>query len=59
MVRHISTNLITHSLVTMMLLRVAPNIYFLGHAGSVIVNGLKIAGASGIYKQKDYKMGEP
>lgn len=38
-------------------LRVAPSIYFLGYAGSVIVNGLKISGASGIYKAKDYKKG--
>lgn len=27
----------------------APNIYYLGVAGSVIVNGLRISGASGIY----------
>lgn len=36
----------------------APNIYYLGAAGSVLVNGLRIAGASGIYKSHDYKKGE-
>ncbi|KAI0261773.1 Metallo-dependent phosphatase-like protein [Gloeopeniophorella convolvens] len=35
----------------------APNIYFLGHAGCVQVNGLRIAGASGIFKQHDYHRG--
>ncbi|KAG6860936.1 hypothetical protein C0995_005766 [Termitomyces sp. Mi166 len=35
----------------------APNIYFLGHAGSVIVNGLRIAGASGVYTQHHYQIG--
>lgn len=30
----------------------APNIYYLGAAGSVIVNGLRIAGASGIFYNK-------
>ena len=35
----------------------APNIYFLGHAGCVQVNGLRIAGASGIYKSHDFKLG--
>ncbi|GLB42488.1 putative lariat debranching enzyme, C-terminal domain [Lyophyllum shimeji] len=35
----------------------APNIYFLGHAGSVIVNGLRIAGASGIFKAQDFRQG--
>ncbi|KAG6872557.1 hypothetical protein C0995_008901 [Termitomyces sp. Mi166 len=35
----------------------APNIYFLGHAGSVIVNGLRISGASGIYKDHDFRFG--
>lgn len=36
----------------------APNIYYLGAAGSVIVNGLRISGASGIYKSHDYEKGE-
>ncbi|EKD05262.1 hypothetical protein A1Q2_00492 [Trichosporon asahii var. asahii CBS 8904] len=31
----------------------APNIYYLGAGGSVIVNGLRIAGASGIYSRPD------
>lgn len=35
----------------------APNIYFLGHAGCVQVNGLRIAGASGIYKSHDFRLG--
>ncbi|KAG6333217.1 hypothetical protein ID866_5872 [Astraeus odoratus] len=35
----------------------APNIYFLGHAGCVQVNGLRIAGASGIYKGHDFRLG--
>lgn len=35
----------------------APNIYYLGHAGSVIVNGIRISGASGIYKSHDYHKG--
>lgn len=35
----------------------APNIYYLGVGGSVIVNGLRIAGASGIYKGYDYHRG--
>ncbi|KAG6831362.1 hypothetical protein H0H87_005373 [Tephrocybe sp. NHM501043] len=35
----------------------APNIYFLGHAGSIIVNGLRISGASGIYKGHDFPRG--
>ncbi|KAF5327322.1 hypothetical protein D9619_004265 [Psilocybe cf. subviscida] len=35
----------------------APNIYFLGHSGSVKVNGLNIAGASGIYKAHDFQLG--
>ncbi|KAH0581213.1 hypothetical protein H2248_012330 [Termitomyces sp. 'cryptogamus'] len=35
----------------------APNIYFLGHAGSVIVDGLRISGASGIYKENHYQIG--
>lgn len=36
----------------------AENIYYLGAAGSVIVNGLRIVGASGIYKDRDYHRGE-
>ncbi|PPQ81075.1 hypothetical protein CVT25_014538, partial [Psilocybe cyanescens] len=35
----------------------APNIYFLGHAGSVRVNGVSIAGASGIFKAHDFRLG--
>ncbi|PWN30005.1 hypothetical protein BDZ90DRAFT_215327 [Jaminaea rosea] len=35
----------------------APNIYFLGEAGAVDVNGVIIAGASGIYKSHDYTSG--
>ncbi|KAG6835406.1 hypothetical protein H0H93_001784 [Arthromyces matolae] len=36
---------------------VAPDMYFLGHAGSVMVNGLRISGASGIYKENHYNCG--
>jgi len=35
----------------------APNIYFLGTAGSVLVNGIRIAGASGIFKPHDFRLG--
>ncbi|KDQ56135.1 hypothetical protein JAAARDRAFT_208336 [Jaapia argillacea MUCL 33604] len=35
----------------------ASNIYFLGHAGCVQVNGVRIAGASGIFKGFDFKQG--
>nr|GAT52871.1 RNA lariat debranching enzyme [Mycena chlorophos] len=36
----------------------APNIYFLGQAGSVLVDGwLRVAGASGIWKACDWKKG--
>lgn len=35
----------------------APNIYFLGEAGAVDVNGVIIVGASGIYKSHDYTTG--
>ncbi|EKM50346.1 uncharacterized protein PHACADRAFT_264976 [Phanerochaete carnosa HHB-10118-sp] len=35
----------------------APNIYFLGHAGCVQVNGTRIAGASGIFKPHDFIQG--
>lgn len=37
---------------------IAPNIYYLGHAGCVQVNGIRIAGMSGIYKQHDFALGE-
>ncbi|KAJ3783125.1 lariat debranching enzyme, C-terminal domain-containing protein [Lentinula aff. detonsa] len=36
---------------------VAPNIYFLGYAGSVLVNGIRIAGASGIFKGYNFNKG--
>ena len=36
----------------------APNIYFLGFAGCVQVNGIRIAGASGIYSVHHYNLGE-
>lgn len=36
----------------------APNIYYLGHAGSVMVNGIRISGASGIYKSHDFHKGQ-
>ncbi|KAG1786642.1 Metallo-dependent phosphatase-like protein, partial [Suillus plorans] len=35
----------------------APNIYFLGHAGCIQVNGIRIAGASGIFKSNDFSLG--
>lgn len=35
----------------------APNIYYLGTAGCVQVNGLRIAGASGIFKGHDFRTG--
>ena len=37
----------------------APNIYFLGFAGCVRAGGVRIAGASGIYKAGDYALGAP
>ncbi|EDV96289.1 lariat debranching enzyme [Drosophila grimshawi] len=36
---------------------VAPNIYYLGYAGVVTVNGIRIAGISGIYKGHDFLRG--
>jgi lariat debranching enzyme len=36
----------------------APNIYFLGYAGCVQVNGVRIAGASGIFKANDFHQGQ-
>ena len=35
----------------------APNIYYLGHAGVVNFAGLRIAGISGIFQQKDAMKG--
>jgi len=35
----------------------APNIYFLGHAGCIQVNGVRIAGSSGIFKNHDFHQG--
>jgi lariat debranching enzyme len=35
----------------------APNIYYLGGSGCVRLNGLRIAGASGIFKEHHYKLG--
>lgn len=36
---------------------VAPNIYYLGYAGVITVNGIRIAGISGIYKGHDFLRG--
>ncbi|KAG8763300.1 hypothetical protein FRC12_008625 [Ceratobasidium sp. 428] len=35
----------------------APNIYYLGGSGCVKFGGLRVAGASGIYKSHDYRLG--
>lgn len=35
----------------------APNIYYLGNAGCIRVDGVRIASASGIYKPYDYNLG--
>ncbi|KAK6338081.1 hypothetical protein TWF696_001551 [Orbilia brochopaga] len=34
---------------------VAPNIYYLGNTGVVNINGIRIAGVSGIYNEGDYR----
>lgn len=36
---------------------VAPNMFYLGAAGAVVIGGLRIAGLSGIYKAQDYTAG--
>ncbi|KNC53998.1 lariat debranching enzyme [Thecamonas trahens ATCC 50062] len=36
---------------------IAPNMYYLGAAGAVSFNGIRIAGISGIYKSHDYHKG--
>ena len=35
----------------------APNIYYLGGSGCIRINGLRVAGASGIFKEHHYKLG--
>lgn len=37
--------------------RIAPSIYYLGGAGSLMFNGLRISGASGIYNDRSYYTG--
>jgi hypothetical protein len=36
---------------------IAPNIYFLGHAGCVRINGVRVAGASGIFNPAHFRLG--
>jgi len=36
----------------------APKIYFLGCAGSVLLDGIRIAGASGIFNASHFRLGE-
>jgi lariat debranching enzyme len=36
----------------------AENIYYMGCAGSVLVDGLRVVGASGIFKAHDFHKGE-
>jgi len=35
----------------------APNIFFVGNAGCVQVNGIRIAGMSGIFNRNHYRQG--
>ena len=35
---------------------VAPNIYYAGHAGAILVHGVRLAGLSGIYKGGHYRL---